>query len=99
MGGGRNSKQRQCHPEAKRLCDLAKGGGKHSCHKKNTASLFSSHEINLYLQSFGPGYDTESRTGITTVPNALNDDEEYLVCSNLKKYIETSQKKRKRRSV
>ena len=94
----RQNKQCRCHPEAKRLCDLAKGVGKHLCHKKSNASLFSGSEINLYLQSFESGYGTESQTGITTEPNALNDDKEYLVCTNLKKYIETSQKKRKRRS-
>ena len=83
MGGGRNSKQRQCHPEVKRLCDLAKGGKPHLCHKKSNGSLLSGRVINSYLQSFGPGYGTESRPGITTEPNALNDDdEEYLVCAN-----------------
>ena len=96
--GRKDTIERKCHPEVKRLCDLAKGGGEHSCHKKSNASLCFGCEINLYLQSFGPGYGTNSRPGITTVPNALNDDEQYLVCTNLKKNIATSQKKRKRTS-
>mmetsp|Transcript_5323 Transcript_5323/g.6143 ORF Transcript_5323/g.6143 Transcript_5323/m.6143 type:complete len:120 (-) Transcript_5323:72-431(-) len=51
--GCKDTKECTCHPEAKRLCDLAKSGI-HSCHKKR--------------QSFESGYGTESQTGITTEP-------------------------------
>ena len=86
----RHDKERKCHPEAKRLCDLARCVGEHSCHKKKNATLDSGREINSYLQSFRLGYGTESRQGITTEPNALNDDNQYLVCANIKKYIADS---------
>ena len=83
----------------KRLCDLAMCLGHESCHKTKPSSLYSGRELNLYLQLLGMGYGTESRQGITIEPNALNDDKDYLVCANLKKYIVDSGKTRKRKSA
>ena len=61
--------------------------GHAACHKTYPASLYFGCELNLYLQSLGMGYGTENQQGITITPNALNNDKEYLVCANLKKYI------------
>mmetsp|Transcript_21513 Transcript_21513/g.21847 ORF Transcript_21513/g.21847 Transcript_21513/m.21847 type:complete len:105 (-) Transcript_21513:149-463(-) len=54
----KHTKERKCHPEVKRLCDLAKGAYEHSCHKTNNPSHCSGSVINSYLQTFGPGYGT-----------------------------------------
>ena len=77
----RADSRRKCHPQVKALCQKATCHD-HSCHKTTNASLISGREINLFLQSFKTGYGTESRQGITTEPNAVNDDEDYLVCAN-----------------
>ena len=89
--GGRFPKTNY-HPGVKALCKKAMCHD-HSCHKTTNATLISGREINLYLQSFGPGYGTESRQGITTEPNALNDDEQYLVCANLKNILRHHKRK------
>ena len=73
--------KRKCDPQVKVLYQKA-ACHDHPCHKKTNASLFSGGEINLYLQSFGTGYGTESRQGITTEPNAVKADKNYLVCAN-----------------
>ena len=83
----RQDSAHKCHPEVKRLCNLAMCLGHESCHKTKPASLFSGCEINLHLQSLGLGYSTESQQGIITEPHALNNDEDYLVCANLKNIL------------
>ena len=92
---GRNRELSQCNRTVRKLCNLAAAGvcqkatcHDHLCHKTTNTSLISGREINLFLQSFETGYGTESRQGITIEPNAVNDDEDYLVCANLKKHID-----------
>ena len=80
----KDTKERNYHPQVKALCKKATCHD-HSCHKTTNASLISSGEINLYLQSLETGYGTESRQGITTKPNAVNADKDYLIYTNLKK--------------
>ena len=75
----RHDKERKCHPEAKRLCDLARCVGEHSYHKKKNATLVSGSVINEYLLSLGSGYGTERRQGISIDANALKDDQDYLI--------------------
>ena len=94
----RQDKERQCHPDVKRLCKLAMCRGHALCHKTNNASYLSGSDMNAYLVSLGSGYGTNSGQGVTIEPNALNDDQDYLVCDNLKTLVEKSQKTRKRRS-
>ena len=92
--GGRSPKH-NCHPGVKVLCQKA-ACHKHACHKTTNASLISGREINLFLQSFETGYGTESRQEITTEPNAVNDDENCLVCANLKKKCHHKKQERER---
>ena len=70
----------------------------HLCHKTKNAFLFPGRDINTYLQSLGSGYGRESRVEISTAATALKEDQDYLVCHNLRKYIVDSAKSRKRKS-
>ena len=67
--------------------------------RRQLGPFFSGSEINLYLQSFKLGYGTESREGITTKPNTLNNDKDYVVCANLKNILRHHKKTRKRKSA
>ena len=77
----------KCHPQVKVLCKKATCHN-HSCHKTKPVSLLSGREINAYLLSLGSGYGRDSSVGILTEANALNNDEDYLVCANFKKCID-----------
>ena len=81
----RNAELSQCNRTVKELCKKASVGVSHhgKCKDKvNNAVLFSGGDINTFLQSLGSGYGRDSRVGISTEANVLNDDEDYLVCAN-----------------
>ena len=86
----------KCHPPVKVLCKKAMCHN-HLCRKTKSVSLLSGREINAYLLSLGSGYGRDSSVGISTEANALNDNEDYLVCANLKKYIDKSKKQERER--
>ena len=89
-----------CNRKVLELCNKAAEGvyyhGK--CHEKN-AVLFSGGDINTYLRSFGTGYGVDSRNGITTAANAMDEDKAYYVCTNYKERIEKAVEARTRSSV
>ena len=100
--GGRNRELSQCNRTVMKLCNLAATGVTYhgTCNKiKDNAVLFSGVDINTYLQSFNTGYGVDSKNGITTVANAMDDDKEYYVCANYKQKIIDAVDARKRSSV
>ena len=70
-----------------------------SAREKNNALLFSGVDINTYLQSFNTGYGLDSKKGIATVANAVDEDKMYYVCKNYKDKIEKAVDESPRRSV
>ena len=91
--GGRNRELSQCDRTVMKLCNLAAAGVTYhgTCNKiKDNAVLISGVDINTYLQSFNTGYGMDSKNGITTVANAVDEDKMYYVCKNYKDKIEKS---------
>ena len=85
----RNVELKLCNRRVRELCNKAvKGVYYHSkCDDSKNAFLFSGGDTNTYLQSFGSGYGVDSKNGITTVANAMDEDKAYYVCANYKQRI------------
>ena len=73
----RNAELKLCNRRVRELCNKAAEGvyyhGK--CDDSKNAFLFSGGDINTYLRSFGSGYDVDSKNGITTVANTMDEDQ------------------------
>ena len=96
-----NTELQQCHRKVRELCNLAAAGVTYhgKCNGiQNNAVLFSGGDINTYLQSFKLGYSVDSKNGITTEANTMEEDKEYYVCANFKKKIVDVVDSRKRKS-
>ena len=68
---------RNCDPLVKALCNRALASCGKKTHKKKNASLFLGFEINIFLLSVSLSFGTESRDGITTAANVVEDGKEY----------------------
>ena len=91
MPGSDSNNKRSCNQHVKALCHKAMARGHTSCHKQNNASNMMGSKINIFLSSVSAGtYGVESRDGITTEVNAVEDDNEYMVCANTKTRIEAA---------
>ena len=100
---GRNCEANRCDPTVRKLCNLAAAGVTNhgSCNnQKGNAKLVSGVAINTYLQSFkATGYGVDSKDGITTKANAVDEDKMYYVCKNYIDKIEQAVDDSPRRSV
>ena len=97
-----NAELQQCDRTVRKLCNAAaKGVTYHDKWNgiKNNAILFSGVYINTYLQLFNTGYGVDSKNGITTVANAVDEDKMYYVCKNYKDKIGKVVDESPRRSV
>ena len=72
-GGGATA---LCNMRVKELCNKAATRVSHhgKCKGEN-AILFLGGDINIYLQSFGWGHDVDIENEITTVANAMDEDD------------------------
>ena len=78
MAGSNNNHLRNCDPQVKALCNKAMDYGHTKCHKQNNGCKMIGSQINIFLSSvLAETYCTESRDGITTAENTVEDDKGY----------------------